>query len=330
VGPRGRAHNRPMTEISAATTDLLTTPFGAESTALEVLDGVDLAGKRALVTGGSSGIGVETVRALAQAGAEVTIAARRLDQAEAAAEDVRASTGNDRVGVARLELTDRETIEALAAGWDGGLDILVANAGVMALPELTLAPDGHELQFATNHLGHFRLALGLHDALAAAPGGARLVVLSSRAQLNGPVVFDDVDYRFRPYTPEGAYAQSKTANALFAVAAAKRWAVDDIAVNAVHPGAILDTNLVRHMDQEVLRGLVDAGTYRFKTAEQGAATSVLAAGSPLLEGVTGRYLEDCNEAALVEACPEGAGGGVAPYALDPDNADRLWEMSLTM
>jgi NAD(P)-dependent dehydrogenase (short-subunit alcohol dehydrogenase family) len=305
------------------------TPFGAETTALEVVEGVDLAGMQAIVTGGASGIGVETVRALAQAGATVTIAARKVEVAAEVAADVRASTGNEEVTVAELELLDPGSIERFVASWDGPLDILVNNAGVMAVQDLTLSDDGHEVQFATNHLGHFRLTVGLHDALAAA-GGARVVSLSSRAHLSSPVVFDDIDFAFRPYSGEAAYAQSKTANVLFAVAAAQRWADDGIVANAVHPGPILETNLARHMDQEVLRSLVASGSYTFKTAAQGAATSVLAAASPLLEGVAGRYLEDCNEAMLVSRAPEGTGGGVAPYALDPANADRLWELSLRL
>jgi NAD(P)-dependent dehydrogenase (short-subunit alcohol dehydrogenase family) len=323
-----------MTNSSSSITDsdhdLLSTPFGAETTALEVLDGVDLSGKRAVVTGGASGIGVETVRALAQAGAAVTIAARKLDVAEAVAAGVREGTGNDAVSCVAVELTDRDSIDAFGAAWDGPLDILVDNAGVMALPELMLAADGHEMQFATNHLGHFRLALGLHEALAAAPDGARIVSLSSRAHLNSPVIFDDIDFAFRPYTPESAYAQSKTANVLFAVEAARRWADEGIVANAVHPGPILETGLARHMDQELLKKLVDSGAYTFKTTEQGAATSVLAAASPLLDGITGRYFEDCNQAPLVTSAPEGTGGGVAPYALDPVNAERLWEVSLEL
>ena len=316
---------------TSATSDhaLLTTPFGAESTALEVVEGVDLSGKRAVVTGGASGIGVETVRALASAGAAVTIAARKPEAAEAIAAEVGKSTGSDAVDFAQLELTDRDSIDRFVAGWDGPLDILVNNAGVMALQELTLAPDGHEMQFATNHLGHFRLTLGLHDALAAADG-ARVVALSSRAHLASPVVWDDIDFAFRPYTPESAYAQSKTANVLFAVEAARRWADDGILVNAVHPGAIIDTSLARHMDQERLKQLVDSGAYTFKTPEQGAATSTLAAASPLMDGVTGIYLEDCNEAERVSKAPEGTAGGVAPYALDPDNAKRLWDLSLSL
>jgi NAD(P)-dependent dehydrogenase (short-subunit alcohol dehydrogenase family) len=316
--------------ISDSDQDLLSTPFGVETTALEVVEGVDLSGKRAVVTGGASGIGVETVRALAQAGAAVTIAARKVDIAAAVAAEVRSGTGNDEVSVAGLELTDRDSIERFAGSWDGPLDILVDNAGVMALQELTLSPDDHEMQFATNHLGHFRLALGFHDALAAAPDGARIVSLSSRAHLNSPVIFDDIDFAFRPYSPELAYAQSKTANVLFAVEAARRWADEGIVANAVHPGPILETGLARHMDQERLKKLVDSGAYTFKTTAQGAATSVLAAASPLLDGIAGRYFEDCNEAPLASRAPEGAGGGVAPYALDPSNANRLWELSLQL
>jgi NAD(P)-dependent dehydrogenase (short-subunit alcohol dehydrogenase family) len=332
VGRARAAHAGDMTNSSASPTasdhHLPRTPFGAESTALEVVDGVDLSGKRAIVTGGASGIGVETVRALAKAGAAVTIAARKPDAAEAVAAEVRDVTGAT-VDFAPLELTDRNSIDAFVAGWDGPLDILVNNAGVMALQELTPAPDGHEMQFATNHLGHFRLALGLHDALAAA-GAARVVVLSSRAHLNSPIVWDDIDFAFRPYTPESAYAQSKTANVLFAVEAARRWADDGIVVNAVHPGAILDTSLTRHMDQAVLKSLVASGSYTFKTQAQGAATSTLAAASPLMDRVTGIYLEDCNEAERVSKAPAGTGGGVAPYALDPANAKRLWDLSLEL
>src|SRR6201999_3909523 len=156
------------------------------------------------------------------------------------------------------------------------------------------------------------------------PDGARLVSFRKRAHLSSPVIFDDIDFSFRPYTPESAYAQSKTANVLFAVEAARRWADDGIVANAVHPGAIIDTGLARHMDQDRLKKLVDSGAYTFKTPEQGAATSVLVAASPLRDGVPGRYFEDCNEAPRVTRAPEGTAGGVAPYALDPASAERLW------
>jgi NAD(P)-dependent dehydrogenase (short-subunit alcohol dehydrogenase family) len=294
------------------------------------LANVDLRGKRAVVTGGASGIGVETVRALARAGAEVTIAARKLDVAAAVATEVSADTGNDDVGFAPLELTDRDSVDAFVAAWDGPLDILVNNAGVMAIQELTLGRDGHEMQFETNHLGHFRLALGLHDALAAAPGGARIVAVSSTAHLTSPVVFDDVDFRFRPYDPILAYAQSKTATILFAVGADRRWSGDGIRANALNPGAIL-TGLQRHTG-----GRLITPPELHKTPEQGAATSTLLAASPLLEGVGGRYFNDCQEAEPVDRRPDIDGSpdsfraitnSVAPYALEADNADRLWGLS---
>ncbi len=309
---------------------IITTPFGRESTAAEVIAGIDLSGKRAVVTGGSSGIGVETARALAGAGAEVTLAVRDTDAGRRTAAEIGAPT----VHVGRLDLADRASIDAFASSWSGPLDLLVNNAGVMALPELELTAEGWELQFATNHLGHFALAVGLHDALAAA-GNARIVSLSSRGHLRSPVVFDDVSFTSRPYDPWLAYGQSKTANILFAVGATSRWAGDGITANAVHPGVILDTNLSRHMDPELVAGLRAEGgqmfgdvKVEFKTIEQGAATSVLVATSPQLEGIGGRYFEDCNEAlVLAPDAPDTSTSGVAPYALDPANADRLWQLS---
>jgi NAD(P)-dependent dehydrogenase (short-subunit alcohol dehydrogenase family) len=308
----------------------IVTPFGFDSTAAEVVEGIDLSGRRAIVTGGGSGIGVETARALAGAGARVTLAVRRPDDAAAVAAEIRASTGNDAVAVARLELTDDASIAAFIAGWEGSLDILVQNAGVMAIQQLTVTPRGQELQFATNHLGHFALALGLHDALAAA-GNARIVVVSSSGHLRSPVIFDDLDYRFREYDPFGAYGQSKTANVLFAVEATRRFAAAGITANALMPGGIA-TGLQRHVggDEYMARArerFSEAGS-ALKTVEQGAATSVLLATSPQLEGIGGRYFEDCNEAPVIQRRGEAGLGGVAPYALDPDNAARLWEVSL--
>jgi NAD(P)-dependent dehydrogenase (short-subunit alcohol dehydrogenase family) len=301
----------------------ITTPFSFETTAAEVVDGIDLGGKNAIVTGGASGIGIETARALAGAGATVTIAVRNLE----AGEQTAAAIDGD-VRVRYLDLAERESIAAFVAGWDDPLHILVDNAGVMALPERRLSRDGWELQFATNHLGHFELALGLHDALkAGAP--ARVVSLSSSAHLQSPVLFDDINFDFIPYTPFMAYGQSKTANVLFAVGADERWADAGIRVNAVMPGAIA-TNLQRHVDwDELVRARAEMPGWRAKTPEQGAATSVLVAASPLLEGVGGRYFDDCNEAAVVSHRGEaGVLNGVAPYALDKANADRLWELSL--
>ena len=317
--------------------DLITTPFGFSSTAAEVIAGVDLSGKRAIVTGASSGIGVETARALAAAGAAVTLAVRNTETGEAVAADIRASTGNDAVNVGALELGDLSSVAAFTSAWSAPLDILVNNAGVMAIQELTMSASGHEMQFATNHLGHFALALGLHHALAAADS-ARIVSVSSGGHLRSPVIFDDIDYAFRDYDPFGAYGQSKTANVLFAVEAQRRWAADGITANAVHPGPIIETNLARHMDPEQVAALraASAGTspmddtqMSFKTIPQGAATSVLVATSPQLEGVGGRYFEDCNEAQPLAAdAPLNGPAGVAAYALDPDNAARLWDLSL--
>jgi NAD(P)-dependent dehydrogenase (short-subunit alcohol dehydrogenase family) len=320
--------------MAEATTDRITTPFGAESTAAEVVDGIDLTGKRAIVTGGASGIGVETARALARAGAEVTIAVRNTAQGGQVAADIRSSTGNDQVLVAALELTDAASIDAFVSGWNEPLDILVNNAGVMAIQERTLTDGGQEMQFATNHLGHFALALGLHDALTAA-GNARIVAVSSSGHLRSPVIFDDLNFSFLEYSPFVAYGQSKTANVLFAVEANRRWEDDGIMANALMPGGIA-TPLQRHVleaDPDYMKKAeerFDRAGKTLKTTEQGAATSVLLAASPLIEGVGGRYFEDCNEAPVVDRRPESGMGGVARYAVDPANAERLWEVSLEL
>lgn len=303
---------------------LITTPFSADTTAAEVVAGVDLSGRRAVVTGGASGIGIETARALAGAGAEVTLVVRDVDAGKRTAEDIFATTGSTEVRVAPLDLADLASVANFIAGWDGPLHMLVNNAGVMASPQLR-TPEGWELQFATNHLGHFALANGLHGALAAA-GGARIVSVSSSGHLASPVIFSDIHFRERTYEPWAAYGQSKTANVLFAVEATARWAGDGIAVNALMPGAI-QTNLQRYVDEAGmarLRARLGGGGPRWKSPEQGAATSVLVAASPLLDGVGGRYFEDCNEAGPNEP---GTRTGVADYALDPQAAERLWQVS---
>jgi NAD(P)-dependent dehydrogenase (short-subunit alcohol dehydrogenase family) len=305
----------------------ITTPFGATSTAAEVVAGIDLHGKRAIVTGGASGIGIETARALARAGAAVTLAVRNVEAGVRVAANIVTSTGNEKVDVSQLDLGGRESVAAFVADWEHPLDMLINNAGIMALPELELTAGGWELQFATNHIGHFALTLGLHDALAAA-GAARIVSLSSRGHVRSPVVFEDINFSSRPYDPMLAYGQSKTANVLFAVEATSRWAADGITANAVHPGTIASTNLSRHMDPEILKGLLSSPLFHPKSTEQGAATSVLVATSPQLEGIGGRYFEDCNEAAPVDPTAETPASGVAAYALDPENARRLWELSL--
>ncbi|MGI5506529.1 SDR family NAD(P)-dependent oxidoreductase [Lentzea sp. CA-135723] len=293
------------------------TEFGFSSTALEVSEGIDLTGRRAVVTGASSGIGVETARALATRGAEVTLAVRDTEAGERTARDI---GGN--VHVARLDLTDLASVEAFTSAWTGPLHVLVNNAGVMATPQQH-TEQGWEWQFATNHLGHFALTTNLHQALKAA-GNARIVSLTSTGHMISPVVFDDIHYAFRPYDPWSAYGQSKTANVLFAVEATRRWAEDGITANAVMPGAIL-TNLQRHTEGQ---GSGTMPAELLKTVEQGAATSVLVATSPLLEGIGGRYFNDCDEAQTVDRRGELPRlQGVARYALDPDAAARLWAYS---
>ncbi|MET8044094.1 SDR family NAD(P)-dependent oxidoreductase [Micromonospora sp. NPDC005215] len=311
------------------------TPYSARSTAAEVIAGVDLSGRRAVVTGGASGIGLETARALADAGAEVTLAVRDTAAGERAAADIAAGGAPGKIWVGHLDLADRTSIDAFVTGWTGPLHILVNNAGVMALPELTRTAEGWEAQFAINHLGHAALTLGLHDALAAAHG-ARVVVVSSSAHQQSPVVFEDIHFTARPYEAWSAYGQSKTATILFTVALASRWAAEGITANALHPGGIM-TNLQRHLDDAQLRwvGALDEQGNRldvppgWKTPQQGAATSVLLAASPEVDGITGRYFEDANEAPVIAERTDGM-SGVLSYALDEKDADRLWDETLRL
>ncbi|KAB1922765.1 SDR family NAD(P)-dependent oxidoreductase [Micromonospora noduli] len=300
----------------------VSTPFNAQSTAADVVAGVDLTGRRAIVTGASSGIGVETARALAMAGAEVTLAVRDVRAGERTAREIGAGTGNRLLRVAPLDLSDQRSVAAFVAAWDGPLHILVNNAGVSATPEMRTA-EGWELQLATNHLGHFALANGLHRALAEA-GGARVVSLSSIAHVSAPMVFEDVNFRARPYDRLLAYGESKTATALFAVEANRRWAGDGITVNVANPGAVV-TNLGRHLTEEDYAQLP---AFDFKTPQQGAATSVLLAAGPQLEGIGGRYFEDCQQA--VRHDPADPLRGVAGHAIDPTAAARLWQLSLDL
>ena len=299
-----------------------TTPFDFHSTAPEVITGVNLAGKRAIITGGAAGIGIETARALSAAGAAVTLAVRRPDAAESAAEELRRSTGNPAVEVKYLDLSDLHTVRAFTAAWKGPLHILVNNAGIMAVPALEKTPQGFELQFGTNFLGHFALTIGLHRALAAA-NGARVVSVSSSGHFFSPVIFDDLNFDFIPYTPFGAYGQSKTANVLLAVAITQRWANAGISSNALNPGAIA-TGLQKHT------GGLKTPVEKRKTVAQGASTSVLLAASPLLEGVSGLYFQDCNQAQQVTKRPTDFTGGYAAYAVDRGNAEHLWELSLKL
>jgi NAD(P)-dependent dehydrogenase (short-subunit alcohol dehydrogenase family) len=307
-----------------------TTTYGPTTTAAEIVANVDLHGRRAVVTGASSGIGVETARALASTGAEVTLAVRNLEAGRKVADWIaeKLPPGAPPVQVGLLDLADPASVAGFVRAWSGPLDILVNNAGVMALPKLTRTAAGYEMQFATNHLGHFALTVGLRQSLAAADG-ARVVAVSSIGHLFGPVVFDDLHYRFRPYDQWTSYGQSKSAIVLFAVGAAQRWADDGVVVNALMPGNIASTALARHMSPDDLANFgkeTDLTLPPVKTIEQGAATSVLMAASPEVEGVTGRYYEDCAQAPVIDE-RAGHAGGVAPYVLDPDNADRLWQIS---
>ncbi|MFI8006989.1 SDR family NAD(P)-dependent oxidoreductase [Streptomyces sp. NPDC086010] len=273
-------------------------------------------------------MGVETAGAPAGAGAEVTLAVRDTRSGARVAKDIITPAGSQPVRVAALDLADQDSVAAFTARWTGPLHILVNNAGVMAPPETRTAEDW-ELQFATNHLGHFALSTGLHPALKEARG-ARVVAVSSVGHVNSDIDFDDIHFQRRAYDKWLAYGQSKTANILFAVEAAKRWAGDRIVVNALNPGRITDTNLSRYIgDISAAPSSFDPTStdVSWKDTAQGAATSVLLAGSPLVAEVTGRYFEDCH---VAPPYVPGVRRGVADYALDGDNAARLWRMSLDM
>ena len=299
------------------------------TTALEVVQGLDLTGRRAVVTGAASGIGVETARALAHAGAQVTLAVRNTAAGDRVAEDIARTSGREDVAVAHLDLADLASIDAFTASWTGPLHILVNNAGVMATPQGTTA-QGFETQFGTNHLGHFALTTGLHEALRAA-GDARVVSVSSMGHAASPIVFDDLFFERRPYDPGLAYGQSKTANALFAVELTRRWAGDGITANSLMPGGIW-TSLQQHWsaeeraaNEQFAAQAKEAGLFRMKSTAQGAATSVFLATSPQVAGIGGRYFEDGHEAEVVDQL-DGV-RGVLPHALDPDDARRLWDVS---
>jgi NAD(P)-dependent dehydrogenase (short-subunit alcohol dehydrogenase family) len=302
---------------------LIRSPFGFQATAEEVSSGIDLTGRNAIVTGAASGIGIETARVLALRGAAVTLAVRNLQAGKVVAEDIRRSTTNPNIHVDFLELSDLDSVVAFSQRWHKPLHILINNAGIMAAPEQYTA-GGLEIQFATNHVGHFALACSLRRHLAEAKT-ARIVCVSSTGHLFSPVVFDDMNYAFRSYEPWGAYGQSKTAVNLFAVGATARWEKYGITANALNPGAIR-TNLQRHAGS-VLRSPAEL----HKTVEQGAATSLFVATSPLVEGVGGKYFNDCNEATPVGRRPQDPATmtrSVAPYSLDPANANLLWDKSV--
>jgi len=304
--------------------------FGADTTADEVLEGIDLSGRVALITGGTSGLGAETARALASRGAQVVLTARDVPKGEEVAASIRASTGNPAVTVEELELADLASVRSFAERFNAehdSIDILVNNAGVMACPQGTTA-DGFERQFGTNHLGHFLLT-GLISPTLVNGGPARVVSVSSRGHQRSPVVFDDINYERRDYDKWTAYGQSKTANVLFAVELDRRLRDQGVRAFGLHPGAII-TELGRHMtdaDREALRGSQPGGQLVLKSIPAGAATQVWAATAPELDGQGGIYLEDCR-ISTIDA--ESKTHGVRPYAVDPDNAARLWSVSEEM
>lgn len=299
--------------------------YGMRTTAREALGGRKLDGKVAIVTGGYSGLGLETTRALSEAGATVIVPARTPDKARAAL------AGIARVEQDALDLADPASIDAFAQRFLASkrpLHILINNAAIMASP-LTRDARGYEAQFATNHLGHFQLTARLWTALAEARG-ARVVSLSSIGHRRAPVNFEDPSFERRPYDKWEAYGCAKSANSLFAMGLDDRGARHQVRAFAVHPGGIM-TDLQRFMPDEEKRamGWIDENgklNDRFKTTEQGAATSVWCATNAQLDGKGGVYCEDCDIAQLVAADDPGF-SGVRPWAVDRALADKLWTLS---
>jgi NAD(P)-dependent dehydrogenase (short-subunit alcohol dehydrogenase family) len=296
--------------------------FGAQSTADDVVRGIDLSGRLAVVTGGYSGLGLETTRALVRAGARVVVPARRPDAAHSALGDF--------AEVDELDLGDLASVEAFANRFlQSGrpIDLMIDSAAIMACPETRVGP-GWEAQFATNHLGHFALVNRLWPALAS---GARVVSVSSGGHRRSGIRWDDVMFE-HGYEKWTAYGQAKTANVLFAVQLDALGRSSGVRSFALHPGGIL-TPLQRHLPREEMQafGWIDAEGNPipqpgFKTPEQGAATQTWAATSPQLDGMGGVYLEDCD---IAEVAPDDQKftGGVRSYAVDPEQAARLWMLS---
>src|ERR1700692_3742876 len=310
--------------------------FGATSTTDEVLQGVNLSGKRVLVTGVSAGLGVETARALAARGAQVVGAARDLSKAQAATQQVRAQAASGgSLDLIQLDLASLDSVRRCADGLLAAskpFDVIIANAGVMACPKGKTI-EGFETQFGTNHLGHFVLVNRIASLLKA---GSRLVNLSSAGHRYADVDLEDPNFEHTPYEEFIAYGRSKTANVLFAVEFDRRHKARDVRASAVHPGGI-QTELSRYMTPEVRERLIarinasqpkGAAPFSYKSIPQGAATSVWAACVADIETIGGRYCEDCHVAEVVSV--PGMRGGVRPYALDPQRAQALWQKSEEM
>jgi NAD(P)-dependent dehydrogenase (short-subunit alcohol dehydrogenase family) len=303
--------------------------FGATSTADEVLRDVDLTGRTAFITGGYSGLGEETARAMAMRGAGLILSGRDPAKLEAAAGHIVEATGTS-VETLACDLASLASIRAAGAEANerfGKIDLLINNAGVMACP-FGRTTDGFETQFGTNHLGHFLLT-ALLMPLVRQGSAQRIVNLSSRGHHIDRVHLDDPNYAAREYDKWAAYGQSKTANVLFAVGLERRLGGEGIHAFALHPGGI-HTNLGRHMsaeDMAALRKRIEDATGeapRFKTVPQGAATTCWVATAPELAGRGGLYAEDCHVAAIDDADPN---GGVRSYAVDPETAEALWTLS---
>jgi NAD(P)-dependent dehydrogenase (short-subunit alcohol dehydrogenase family) len=312
---------------------IMSNSFGATSTTDEVLRGINLSGKRVLVTGASAGLGVETARALAAHGAQVIGAARDLPKAQAATEQVRTqATNGGSLELVQLDLASLDSVRRCADGLlalSKPFDLIIANAGVMACPKGTTL-DGFETQFGTNHLGHFVLVNRIASLLRS---GSRLVNLSSAGHRFADVDLDDPNFEHSPYAEFTAYGRSKTANVLFAVEFDRRHQARGVRATAVHPGAI-QTELGRYMTAEVREQLIaninasqpkGAAPFSWKSIPQGAATSVWAACVADAQAIGGRYCEDCHVAEIVSI--PGLRGGVQPYALDPQHARALWQKS---
>lgn len=315
------------------------TGFTASSTVDDVLAGIDLTGRNVVVTGGHSGLGLVVTRALADAGASVTVGSRNPDRATAAV------AGIERVDVSRLDLLDPSSIDAFATRYvDSGrpLHILINNAGFTATAEVVRDARGYDAQFAANHLGHFQLTLGLLPALRAARG-ARIVTTTSGAQRFSDIRWDDPHFNSGGYDPGVAYAQSKTANVLFTVEADRRWAADGIRCYAPHPGVVAATAFNRSVGVDAQRamGLIDESGRPIidpergkKTPEQGASTIVFAATNPLLADLGGVYLKD-NDVSPLDDEPRPMSAQEPPaevmsHSIDPQSAQRLWELSEQM
>jgi NAD(P)-dependent dehydrogenase (short-subunit alcohol dehydrogenase family) len=304
------------------------TIFGWQSTSDEVLEGIDLTGKRALVTGVSAGLGVETARALAAHGAEVIGTARDLEKAHAATARIRDACGG-RFSLVKLDLASLTSVRAAADALRAAgkpLDLIIANAGVMATP-LGRTAEGFETQFGTNHLGHFLLVNRLADLI---PAGGRVVCVSSVGHQFGDLDLSDPNFEHRPYESITAYGGAKTAVNLFVVEFDRRHKARGVRAAAVHPGGIL-TELARHMTPELIKKMIAIVTAEtdtssaqrgYKSVSQGAATTLWAAVAAPADRVGGRYCEDCAVAKV-----SATGGGVRPYSIDPERATLLWAKS---